>query len=143
MSDRQHHLTFSLVFDAPAERIYAAWTEPDLMREWMGANVQADVSVGGAYRREVQDESGARYVHTGRYEALEPNRRIVQSFSLEGAQDNPFQDEQVEVVLRPLSPSRTEMVFTDRWNGPAMSPEEDQAAIAAWTAWLRGMERGL
>ena len=143
MSDRQHHLTLSLFFNEPPERVYAAWTDPALMRGWMGASAQADPRVGGTYRREVLDGTGARYVHTGRYEALEPNRRIVQSFSLEGAQNNPFQDEEVEILLRPLSPSQTELIFADRWNGPAMSLEETQAAIDAWTAWLRGMERVL
>ena len=142
MSDRQHSLTFSLVFDAPPERIYAAWTDPSLIR-WMGTSVEADPRVGGAYRREVLDATGARFVHAGRYVTLEPNRRIVQSFGLEGAQNNPFRDEEIEISLRPHGVTRTELIFTDRWNGPAMSPEEDHAAIDAWTAWLRGMERVL
>src|SRR5688572_10111702 len=95
-------LTVRRVFAATPERLYAAWTDLETMRGWMGSKVEADVRPGGRYRREAETAEGALFVHFGEYQVLEPTHRIVQTFGLEGIEENPFRDEQVEVVLRPI-----------------------------------------
>jgi uncharacterized protein YndB with AHSA1/START domain len=138
---RSHSLVVTRSFRTTPQRLYAAWTDPSLMRRWMGVEVEADVRLGGAYRRVVETGDGTRFVHVGRYEALEPNRMIVQSFGLEGVEGNPFEDEEIEVELRPLGTELTELVLTDRWNGPAMTADETALAEDAWLRWLMGIER--
>ena len=49
-------VTITREFDAPPERVYRAWAEPDLVRQWMGPrSVDMDIETwdcrtGGAYR---------------------------------------------------------------------------------------------
>ena len=105
----------------------------------MGSRVEADVRPGGAYRREI-DLAGTRYVHTGEYLALEQDCRIVQTFGVETTEDNPFKEEIVEVRLRQVEGGRTELALTESWNGPALTPDEEREAAAAWGAWLDGMD---
>jgi uncharacterized protein YndB with AHSA1/START domain len=137
---REHSLTVRQRYSAAPEAVYAAWTEPERMREWMGDRVEADVRPGGAYRREISLD-GRRFVHAGEYLVLEPGRRILQSFRVEAEGENPFRDELVEVRLRPLPEGGTELALTESWNGPALSESEEREAAAAWEGWLRGLSR--
>jgi len=141
MTDQEQRLTVARTLNVPADELYAAWTDPDVMRRWMGSRIEADVRVGGEYRREIESEDGARYVHRGLYRVLEPNRRIVQSFEVEGVEARPFADEEVEVTFNPVSESQTELTLVDRWNGPPLSPNEERAARAAWSEWIGRVER--
>ena len=143
MVERQHSLVVSRTFHATPEQLYRAWTDLDVMRRWMGRRVEADVRVGGGYRREVEAGEAGVFVHVGQYEELVPNRRIVQSFGLEGVAENPFLDEQIAVILEPSSATETELVLIDRWNGPPLSAREEQEALAAWDEWLGGIEGAL
>jgi uncharacterized protein YndB with AHSA1/START domain len=53
---KRAEVTIERVFDAPPERVFRAWTDPEVMGRWMwaslGKNVWAecDLRVGGAYR---------------------------------------------------------------------------------------------
>jgi uncharacterized protein YndB with AHSA1/START domain len=137
MAEREHSLVVSRVFRATPEQLYQAWTDLSLMRQWMGVRVDADVRVGGSYHREVDAGDAGIFVHVGDFEVLDPNRRIVQSFRLENPEGNPFVDEQIEILLKPVNVDETKLVLIDRWNGPDMSPEERQAADEAWGEWLQ------
>lgn len=136
---RDHSLTVRRTFDAAPSSLYAAWTEPALMRRWMGVRVEADVRPGGAYRREIEMD-GERWVHAGEYVSLDPDRRIVQTFRLETAGDNPFRDEIVEVRLHLLDDGRTELVLTEVWNGPELTSGQERESSESWTKWLAGMD---
>jgi uncharacterized protein YndB with AHSA1/START domain len=136
---REHSLTVRRVYEAPVETLYAAWTDPESMRGWMGVHVEADVRPGGAYRREIEQD-GSRYVHTGETIALEPGRRIVQTFRVETGGENPFRDEIVEVRFRPLEGGRTEVALTESWNGPPLTTGEAREAEEAWQSWLTGLD---
>lgn len=65
----------------PAGRadVYAAWTDPTLLREWMSpfghAEVALDLRVGGALKVEMVD-AGTRIVHTGEFLELDPPNRL-------------------------------------------------------------------
>ena len=50
-------LRLTRVFAAPRERVFAAWTEPELVRTWWAAQhgwstsaAEIDLRAGGAYR---------------------------------------------------------------------------------------------
>jgi uncharacterized protein YndB with AHSA1/START domain len=137
----EHAIEIVRVIDAPVDEVYAAWTDPAVMSRWMARSVDADVRVGGRYRNELDAGEAGTFVHTGEYLVLEPGRRIVQTFGVEGGAESPFRDERLEVTLRPLGPKQTELTFRDGWDGPALDAEDKEAARVAWSGWLDRLQQ--
>ena len=66
------------VFDAPRERVFAVWTDPELIPQWWGDGTvveEMDVRDGGSYR--FRTEHG---VLAGEFHEVVPPERIVQTF---------------------------------------------------------------
>jgi uncharacterized protein YndB with AHSA1/START domain len=82
-------------FRAPREEVFRAWTEPELLRQWLTGPVghsphaEVDARVGGEFKitmtsrgaktiaRLLRDETG-EFVHlVGRYEEISPPERLV------------------------------------------------------------------
>lgn len=143
----EHAIVIHRELDAPLQTAYSAWTEPRLMRLWLGSKVEADVRVGGHYRIENDGGDGQTFVHQGRYLRIEEGRRVTQSFGAGPAggpsEDSPYLDEFIDARFNELGPSRTELLFTNGWDGQGMSEEEAEATRAAWSAWLDQMEASL
>jgi uncharacterized protein YndB with AHSA1/START domain len=144
MDSPDHFVSLERVINAPAQDLFTAWTDPDVMSEWMGADVTADVRVGGQYRIEAAGPDGQIFVHSGEYIVIEPDTRIVQTFragGLEGLEEPlPFSDEFLDIRLQPLGPAQTLLRFVNGWNGDAMSEEAQDAVKAGWSAWLDELE---
>jgi uncharacterized protein YndB with AHSA1/START domain len=85
-------LTQTRVIRAPRARVYEAWTNPEIMKQWFGPagmycpNASSDARVGGAYSMEAQptpeaiaadpacaDRGG---IATGRYTKVVPNELL-------------------------------------------------------------------
>ncbi len=72
-------------FDAPAELLWRAYMEPDLMRRWCGSTpgwsmpvCEMDMRVGGQYRwRWRSDENGQEFGFTGEVLEVVPHSKIV------------------------------------------------------------------
>ena len=77
--------TVSLVrtINAPAQKVFAAWTDGAQLQRWLAPIARADGRVGGRFRLEVQTTDGAHVV-AGEYRELVPARRIVMSWIYEG-----------------------------------------------------------
>jgi len=80
-------------FDAPRDRVFRAWIDPELVVQWLGPNSseiridQWDARTGGNYRyASVQDgeEVAAFY---GSFHEVRPSERLVQTFTWEGMPD--------------------------------------------------------
>jgi uncharacterized protein YndB with AHSA1/START domain len=80
-------------FDAPPDRVFRAWIDPDLVVQWLGPNSseiridQWEARTGGNYRyASVQDgeEVAAFY---GSFHEVRPSERLVQTFTWEGMPD--------------------------------------------------------
>jgi uncharacterized protein YndB with AHSA1/START domain len=87
-TDRVIHI--ERVFDAPRERVFAAYTDPDLIPEWWGpCNMvavvdQMDVKPGGSWRFVLRNSDGSETAFRGTYREVSPPERIVQTFEWEG-----------------------------------------------------------
>lgn len=146
----EHTIILTRVFAASPEAIYAAFTKPALMRRWMAEKLEyfeADVRVGGRYRIENRME-GQVFVHVGEYLALEPGRRVVQSFRAGPAEQDPkvpspYLNEFFEVKLRPLEAGRTELTLTNGWDGEALDNEASEGVREGWSQWLGQLEAAL
>ena len=82
-SEPNIHLTLRRVIDAPVQRVYAAWTDPELLRQWLApgnavaSRAVADIAVGGAFRIEMRGTNGQRWLARGVYREVAPLRRLV------------------------------------------------------------------
>jgi uncharacterized protein YndB with AHSA1/START domain len=80
-------------FDAPPERVFRAYTDPDLVVQWLGPRrltmriEHFDCRTGGAYRYVHVDEDGTEYGFFGAFHEVRPDERIVQTFTYEGVPD--------------------------------------------------------
>ncbi|TPQ17192.1 SRPBCC family protein [Streptomyces sporangiiformans] len=81
-------------FDAPPERVFRAYTDPDLIVQWLGPRAltmridQYDARTGGSYRYVHSDDDGTEYGFYGAFHEVRPNERIVQTFTYEGFPDS-------------------------------------------------------
>jgi uncharacterized protein YndB with AHSA1/START domain len=72
-------------FDAPRELVYEAYTDPELLTEWLGPRrltmtvQEMDVRTGGSYRYTHSDAEGS-YVFFGEFREVDPPRLLVQTF---------------------------------------------------------------
>jgi uncharacterized protein YndB with AHSA1/START domain len=86
-SDRE--IVSERVFDAPRERVFAAFTDPELIPQWWGSRDSAtvvdvmDVKAGGQWRFVQRGEDG-EFAFRGTYREVTPPERIVQTFEFEG-----------------------------------------------------------
>jgi uncharacterized protein YndB with AHSA1/START domain len=80
-----HTLTIERTFRAPAQRVFAAFTNPEVMRRWWHAErdwetseAKVDLRVGGEIRVVMGDPTaGAEYGGGGRYTEIDPPRRLA------------------------------------------------------------------
>jgi uncharacterized protein YndB with AHSA1/START domain len=78
------------VFDASPKLVFKAYTDPDLIRQWLGPRrmtmtiKQMDVRPGGSWRYVHSDPEGNEYGFHGVFHAVVPHERLVQTFEFEG-----------------------------------------------------------
>ena len=123
------------VFDAPRERVFEAFTDPELIPLWWGPRGtttivdKMDVVPGGAWRFVVRDDDGSESGFRGTYRELAPPERIVQTFEWEGMPGHVL----VETVeLTDLGDGRTKLTNTSLFH----TTEERDGMLAS------GMEAG-
>lgn len=79
----EHELVLERIFDAPPERVYAAWTDPETLPQWWAprpfttTNVEMDVRPGGVFNSVMKSEDGTEYPNTGVFLEVVPNRKLV------------------------------------------------------------------
>jgi uncharacterized protein YndB with AHSA1/START domain len=87
-ADREIHI--ERVFDAPRDRVFAAYTDPELIPEWWGPHDTTtvvetmDVRPGGSWRFVARGADGTETGFRGTYREVTPPERIVQTFEWEG-----------------------------------------------------------
>ena len=87
-SDREIHI--ERIFDAPRDRVFAVYTDPELIPEWWGPRgttaevVEMDVRTGGDYRFVMHSSDGSTTGFRGTYREVSPPERIVQTFEWDG-----------------------------------------------------------
>jgi len=103
------------VMPASPQDVYDAWMSSEGHGEMTGTECEIDPRVGGEY------EAGDGYI-TGRTVALEPGRRIVQSWrTTEFADSDP--DSEIEVLLEPLDGGKNTRLTLRHRGVPANQPE--------------------
>jgi uncharacterized protein YndB with AHSA1/START domain len=135
--DGRPGIEITRVFDAPPERVWREWTEPERFADWYGGpgfevpleTVSMDVRMGGRWSLVMRGDG--REIHwDGEYLDVSAPERLVFTVS-----DRPGQDlyELCTVVLRELDAGRTEMHFTQTGSLPA---EVYRRAREGWSGFF-------
>lgn len=87
-AEREIHI--ERVFNAPRDRVFAAFTDPELIPQWWGPHGtttvvdEMDVRPGGTWRFVSQDSDGSEVGFRGVYREVAPPERLAQTFEFEG-----------------------------------------------------------
>jgi uncharacterized protein YndB with AHSA1/START domain len=80
-------LTIKRRLNAPPAKVFAAWTDPEKVKGWMGPgemkamHAECDLRVGGRYRWVMRAPSGEEHDVGGVYREVVPNERLVFSWA--------------------------------------------------------------
>jgi uncharacterized protein YndB with AHSA1/START domain len=99
-------LTLKRRLNAPPEKVYAAWTNPQKITRWFGpSSVKAgteqasiDARIGGRYRISFTTENGEYHEVGGVYREMVPHQRLVFSWAWHST---PERESLVTVTLKP------------------------------------------
>jgi uncharacterized protein YndB with AHSA1/START domain len=130
-------ITITRVFDAPRERVWKEWTEPERFADWFGGtesevpltSVSMDVRPGGSWQLTMLAARGEIHWKGEYREVVEPERLV---FTVSDQPGDEFY-ELVSVVLTDLGEDRTEMHFQQQGR---MSAEEYERAGQGWSTFF-------
>jgi len=132
-------LVIRRVYAAPPQRVYDAWTNPELAREFLCpqgmtvADAAMDVRAGGTYRIDMRTAENEAYVAFGTYRDVQPARRLSMTWQWE--EDNPAEQHETLLTLE-FNPhgSGTEVILTHE---RLSSEESRENHTNGWTSILQ------
>ena len=89
MIETKMTLIIKRTFQAPREKVFAAWTEAEALKQWWGTeghtvpSVEMDFSEGGKYRVEMRTDAGESFHLNGAFVEIRPPERLVFTFRWE------------------------------------------------------------
>ena len=124
-------ITLSRTIAAPAEELFAAWTDPALLEQWQAEQVDFEPFEGGKFRFETVDVDYPQTVHvvTGTIAGFEQDRKLVELWHHEGSEAR--DDSTLIVTFAPLDGDRTEITIVEI----AEAHEDPQSRIFSIEAW--------
>jgi uncharacterized protein YndB with AHSA1/START domain len=122
------------IFDAPRDRVWQAFTDPDLVAQWWGRGNEVVIEryelERGGHWRFVEHADGETHGFEGRFREVTPPERIVQTFEWDGM---PAYVAIETVTLEDLGDGRTKVVNISLFH----TTEERDGMLHS------GMEKGL
>ncbi len=144
-------LTITRVLNAPIEKVWDAWTNPESLKQWKSPEgmtvpeVTIDLVVGGTYRvvMEGHDNSYPNYNGTtvvgGSYMEIEKPTKLVYTWLWEGAPAETHTTT-VTIQLKSLDKTKTELVLTHSgFADDNMKVEHD----SGWMSTLKKLDQFL
>lgn len=128
------HIDVSRTFDAPVAKVWALWTDPELIKQWWGPDLftcplaRIDFREGGTSMVSMKSDkfmNGTEHYNSWRYTKIVPNEVIefVQNLvNKDGTPADPVayglppdfpKDVQTTVTFKDLGDGRTEMTVTE------------------------------
>jgi uncharacterized protein YndB with AHSA1/START domain len=130
-------LELTRIFDAPRERLWREWTEPERFADWFGGreahipvdSVSMDVRPGGRWQATMHHDGGKIQWEGVYREVVEP-ALLVLTFSVQPGEET---HELVTVVFTELGDGRTEMHLEQRGT---LSRDIYEQSAAGWSSFL-------
>jgi uncharacterized protein YndB with AHSA1/START domain len=140
------------IFDAPVEKVWAAWTVPGELVKWWGPkhftspSARMDVREGGAYLWCMQSPDGQKMYTTGTFTQVTPGKRLVYTDSFADGDGNRVdpstfgmpadfpKEMRVEVTFEPLPtpPGGGALTRLTIKHGPAPEGDHSDFMEAGW-----------
>ena len=83
-------LSITREFNAPREKVFQAWTDPEIIKEWFGPkgvtteSAEIDLRIGGQYQYALKLPDGKIANHHGEFREIDPPSRLVFTGILDG-----------------------------------------------------------
>lgn len=89
MAEMNKQVTFERTYDAPAQKVWQAWTDPEQLKKWWGpenvkiAECEVDLKVGGRFfivmeaTEAMGEYAGTRWPMDAKYTVVEPNSKLA------------------------------------------------------------------
>jgi len=91
-------------FNAPPEKVFSAWTDPEKVKRWMGpgdikaVSAESDARKGGRYRWVMKSPDGEDHDVSGVYREVIPNEKLVFTWAWKST---PERESLVTVIIKP------------------------------------------
>lgn len=130
------------VFQASRQQVFAAWSKPDLLKQWFRpgegfsvAFAEVDLRVGGKYRLGLLPPDEAQVIAvSGEYREIKPPEKLVFTWAWES--DEPEAEDTLVTVEFFDRGGHTELVLThERFPNPDVRDQH----IAGWEGCLSGL----
>ncbi|HEV7690662.1 MAG TPA: SRPBCC family protein [Hyphomonadaceae bacterium] len=144
-----HEISFELILNAPKEKLYRGWTEPELMKQWFApkpwttVKVETDVRPGGATSITMRSPEGQDFPNPGQWVEIIPNRKISFTDAFTGdwvpKDGAPFFVAIVE--FEDAGPGKTKYTARARhWTAEAKAQHEQMGFVPGWTICAKQLE---
>ena len=132
-------------FKASREKVFDAWTKPDMLKQWfagsddmVGSVAEVDLRVGGRFRMGMKHvPTGKEHIATGVYKEVRFPERLVFTWKWEEKPDDA--DMQITIQLTELD-GMTEMHFTHELFPGKKDRDEHEHG---WTGCFKNLEKAL
>jgi len=113
-----YNLTVRRVINAPVEKVFAAWTDQNMAKQWLSPeshtvlDAKIETKVGGAYRIVMSDDKGQKPTTNGVVKELVPNKKLVFTWQWEGQEMAGDGETLVSLDFKPMGEDKTELILT-------------------------------
>ena len=138
-------LVITREFDAPAELLWKAWTDPEQIKEWLDLSqgvtiesVKTDLRVGGKFRIQQKMADGEFFTAAGTYLEVKAPERLVYTWDWEkdgaGAEFGELEGNETQVTVEfRASGNRTQLVLTHEKFASAETRDRHEGG---WQSWI-------
>lgn len=135
-------LTIKRHLNAPPEKVFRAWTDPDKLKRWFGPGeleiirAETDLRAGGRYVIVGRSPDGEEHHVSGTYREVVPDQRLVFTWAW---RSTPERESLVTIDIRPDGDgSMLTLTHEQFFDEPARDRHQH-----GWTASLDKLERAL
>lgn len=130
-------LKLNHVYPVKSEKVYAAWTKPELLEKWWGPQgyttkiIEMNVEVDGSYKFNMRSANGVEHIVYGHYVEIIPNKKLVFTWQWEQQTEFPLTNVTVEFIEHD---GNTEVIVT---HTDLPNEEEAENHSNGWTCFLK------
>lgn len=136
----ENELVLARIIDAPREKIFRAWTDPEILKQWFVpkpwtiSKVEMDVRPGGSSLIVMRDPDGNEYPNPGVFLEVVENEKIVTTDAFTGAwtpSEKPFMT--MILTLEDAGEGRTRYIARAlHWNAEDREAHEKMGFHEGW-----------
>jgi uncharacterized protein YndB with AHSA1/START domain len=136
-------------YAAPRERVFEAWTNPEVLKRWWAAAptwetplAEVDAREGGGYRLSMRTDTGDVHTVRGEYTEVSPPERLAYTWSWEEGPDAAMAGSESTLVVVEFMEDGDSTLVKLTHSGFA-SDDIREMHVQGWRAVLANLERNV